>query len=502
MSSRDPSTSSPDPLTPSTQNVAKPGVRLAVVAVIACLAQFMVVLDSSIVNVALPAMKAGLGLSVGAQQWVVDGYLITFGGLLLLASRASDLFGRRRVFQIGLVVFTAASLLGGLAQDGVMLLVARFVQGAGAAALGPASLSLITASHTEPGRRTRALTWWGVAAAGAGAAGIVLGGVLTASLSWRWVLLVNVPIGAGLLVATFVALQASTASERRTRIDVPGAVTVTLGVAAIVYGVSAAPQDGWASGQVLAAIVAAIVLLAAFLLIESRTREPLIPREVFAEHNVRIGNVLTGCLGLVITAPLFFLSLYLQQVLGETALRAGLSLLPMAVVISVGVLASQKLIPGVGPKRLVLGGGLIAAGGLVWLAQLPVHSAYAVHVLAPTLIVGAGMSVTMMPAIVAATTGGDPRNAGVASGLINMCRQIGGALGLAALVTVASTVTHQGHTTGPESVVHGYRTALLVAAAVSLATAVLSLLLKEPRASAPAAPARRDEATADAGRPG
>ena len=469
----------------SPQRVAKPGVSLTVVAVIACLAQFMVVLDASIVNVALPAMKRGLGLSVDAQQWVVDGYLITFGGLLLLASRASDLYGRRRVFQIGLVVFTAASLLGGLAQDGVMLLAARLIQGAGAAALGPASLSLITASHTDPDKRTRALTWWGVAAASAGAAGIVLGGILTSTLGWRWVLFVNVPIGAGMIAATFAFLQPSTGPEGRSRIDLPGAATVTLAVAAIVYGVSAAPDKGWGSVQVLAAIIAGLGLLAAFVVIEKRTDEPLIPSAVLAVHNLRIGNLLTACLGIVITTPLFFLSLYLQQVLGESAIRAGLSLLPMVSVISIGVIASQRLIPKIGAKRLVVGGGLITAAGLVWLAQLPTHSAYATHVLAPTLIVGAGMSVMFMPAIVAATTGVEPRNAGIASGLINMSRQLGAALGLAALVTVASTVTRHSHLTGTGSVVHGYHTALLLVAAVSVATAIVSLSLKEtPRSSA------------------
>ncbi|WP_328606886.1 MFS transporter [Amycolatopsis sp. NBC_00345] len=462
------------------QEVAKAGVGVAVVAVIACLAQFMVVLDSSIVNVALPAMKEGLGLSANAQQWVVNGYLITFGGLLLAASRAGDLFGRRRVFQLGLAVFTAASLFGGLAQDGWMLLLARFLQGAGAAALAPSSLSLITASHADPRQRTRAMTWWGVAASSAGAAGVVLGGLLTASLSWRWVMLVNVPIGVGLFVAAFLCLRPSPASRDRIRIDIPGAVTVTLAAAAIVYGVSAAPDHGWASGPVLTALVAGIALLAAFVVIERRAAEPLLPLEVFAVHNIRVSNVLTLLMGIVITTPLFFLSLYLQQVLGESALRAGLSLLPMVSVISAGVLASQKLIPKVGPRRLVLVGCLVTAAGLGWLARLPVRPDYVAHVLLPTLVVGAGMSVTMMPAIVAATTGVAPRNAGVASGLINMCRQLGAALGLAALVTVASTVTRHSGVTGPASVVDGYRVALLVVAAVSVATGLLSLFLKGP----------------------
>lgn len=477
-----PATSSPGH---SPQNVARPGVRLAVVAAIACAAQFMVVLDSSIVNVALPSMKEGLGLSGTAQQWVVNGYLIAFGGLLLLASRASDLFGRRRVFQAGLVVFTAASLFGGLAQTGWMLLAARLVQGAGAAALAPSSLSLITASHTEPAQRARAMTWWGVAAATAGAVGIVLGGLLTAFLSWRWVLLVNVPIGVGLFAATFAFLAPSTAAGRRTRIDVPGAVTVTLAAAAIVCGVSIAPEHGWGSGQVLTALVGGVAAFAAFVAIEARADEPLIPREVFAVHNIRIGNILTVFMGVVITTPLFFLSLYLQQVLGESALRTGMSLLPMACVMSVGVFVSQKLIPLIGPRRLVLTGGLIAAAGLAWLAQLPTHSAYVVHVLAPTLVVAAGTSVTMMPGIVAATTGVATRNAGVASGLINMCRQLGAALGLAVLATVASAITSHSHPHGPAAVLQGYHTALLVVAAASVATALISLFLKGAEAPRP-----------------
>jgi EmrB/QacA subfamily drug resistance transporter len=440
----------------------------------------MVVLDSSIVNVALPSMKAGLGLSATAQQWVVNGYLIAFGGLLLLAARASDLFGRRRVFQLGLAVFSAASLFGGLATDGWMLLAARVVQGAGAAALAPSSLSLITASHADPGRRTRAMTWWGVAASSAGAAGIVLGGLLTASFSWRWVMLVNVPIGAGLLAAGLLLLRPTAPARDRARIDAPGAATVTLAAAALVYGVSIAPDHGWGSGQVLALLIGGLVLLAAFVAIERRTREPLIPPAVFALHNLRVGNVLTLWMGAVITAPLFFLSLYLQQVLGESALRTGLSLLPMVSVISVGVLLSQRLIPVIGPRRLVLAGGLVAAAGLLWLARLPAHPDYVGHVLLPTVVVGAGTSVTMMPAVVAATAGVAPRDAGVASGLINMCRQLGAALGLAALVTVAATVTHHSTATGSAAVVDGYRVAFYGLAAMSTVTALLALLLKVP----------------------
>ncbi|MFF5403385.1 MFS transporter [Streptomyces misionensis] len=465
----------PAPADP-THGVAKRGVALSAVAAVACAAQFMVVLDSSIVNVALPSMRSDLGLSTSAQQWVVNGYLVAFGGLLLFASRAGDLFGRRRVFHTGLVVFSAASLVGGLAQDGWMLLSARIVQGAGAAALAPSSLSLITASHTEPSRRARAMTWWGVAASSAGAAGIVVGGLL-ASVSWRWVMLVNVPIGVGLLIAGLLCL-APTTTGRRSRIDLPGAVAVTLSAAAIVYGVSAAPDAGWAAARVAAALVSGVVLLAVFVVVERRSGEPLIPLGIFSIANVRMGNILTLCLGAVITAPLFFLSLYLQQVLGQSAVRTGLSLLPMVAVVSLGVFLSQKLIPLFSARRLVVVGGTVAAAGLAWLGRLPVHSAYVGHVLLPTLVVGAGTSLIMMPAVVAATSGIDPRDAGVASGLINMCRQLGAALGLAALVTVATTVTGHSDGSGNAAVVDGYRTAFYALAALSLLGTGLALLLR------------------------
>ncbi|WP_435177737.1 MFS transporter [Actinacidiphila sp. bgisy145] len=478
-------TSAPPAADPS-HGVAKPGVALAAVAVVACVAQFMVVLDSSIVNVALPAMKAGLGLSAPTQQWVVNGYLVAFGGLLLFAARASDLFGRRRVFQTGLVVFSAASLAGGLAQDGWMLLAARVVQGAGAAALAPSSLSLITASHTEPSERTRAMTWWGVAASSAGAAGIVVGGLL-ASVSWRWVMLVNVPIGAGLLVASLTCLAPTATAQRRSRIDLAGALTVTLSAATFVYGVAAAPDAGWGAARVIGSLVAGAVLLAAFVAVERRSSEPLVPLGIFSVANVRMGNVLTLCMGAVITAPLFFLSLYLQQVLGHSAVRTGLSLLPMVAVISAGVLLSQKLIPVVGARRLVVVGGVVAAVGLVWLGRLPVRSDYVAGVLLPTVVVGAGTSLTMMPAIVASTSGIDPRDAGVASGLLNMCRQLGAALGLAVLATIAAGVTSHSGSGGNAAVVDGYRVAFYALAVLALGTAALALRLRPAPDTAAAA---------------
>jgi EmrB/QacA subfamily drug resistance transporter len=491
------SMSSTAPVSPvPEQAVIRPSVPLGIIVAIACVAQFMVVLDTSIVNVALPSMRVDLRLSVNAQQWVVDGYLITFGGFLLLASRASDLFGRKWVFQAGLGLFTLASLVGGLATSGGMLLAARIVQGIGAAALAPSSLSLITASHTDPKERTRALTLWSIAASSAGAMGMILGGVLTAELSWRWVLFVNVPIGVALFAAATAYLLPYAGRADRPRLDVPGAMTGTLGVGALVFGISEATDKGWASGTVVVALLAAVFLLLGFVLVERRSDQPLIPLTIFRHRNVRTANIVMACLGVAMTSTIFFLSLYLQQVLGDSALRAGLSLVPMAVVLIGGTFASKALIPVIGPRALLVIGALVAAGGLVWLSKLPTTSSYAAHVLLPTLLTGSGVSLMLLPIAFAATTGVAPQDAGLASGLLNMGRQIGGALGLAILVTIAASVTNHSRLQPHDAaVVHGYGTAFLIAAVVSVLAAVAGTFL---HVAPEAVPSPRAEARAEA----
>ena len=458
--------------------VARSHVSLGVVVAIACVAQFMVILDTSIVNVALPAMRAGLGLSTTDQQWVVDGYLIAFGGLLLLAARAGDLFGRRGVLQVGLMIFTAASLAGGLAQDAGLLLCARVAQGIGAAALAPSSLSLITASHPEGELRHRALAVWGAVGAAAAPIGMVLGGVLTSGLSWRYVMFVNVPLGLALLVASAVTLLGSAPSAGRGRLDVPGALTVTGGVALIVYGVSRATTAGWGSTSVIASLGAGVALLGAFGAIERRSRCPLVPLGVFAHRNLTAGNVVMACLGVCFTSSLFFVSLYLQQILGYSPVRTGLALLPMGILMVIGAFASKRLVPLVGARTVLVGGSIAGATGLAWLSRLPVHSAYAGHILGPTLVAAAGFSIMMFPVTVAATSGLESHLAGLASGLLNVGRQLGGAIGLAVLVTVAAGDTrHSQHRTPAAATVHGYHTALLICAAVSVAAAGISLAI-------------------------
>jgi EmrB/QacA subfamily drug resistance transporter len=464
--------------------LVRPHLPLAVVVAIACAAQLLVILDTTIVNVALPAMKQDLGLSASGQQWVVNAYLITFGGLLLFAGRAGDLFGRRRVFLAGLAVFTAASLAGGLAAGPGLLLAARIVQGAAAAALAPSSLSLITASHPEGPARTRAMSVWAATAVAGGAIGLVLGGALVTELSWRYVLLVNVPIGLALFAASAIALLPLPPAGDRQRLDVPGAVTVTAGTGALVYGISEATSRGWGSLLVTGALAAAVALLAGFAVIEFASPAPLVPLGIFRRRTISVANALMFLLGVLLTATLFFLSLYLQQVLGYSALRTGLAALPQSAILIATALTSPRLLPRLGARRLALTGTLLTAGGLAWLSRIPVHAAYASAVLGPILLIGLGLGLVMLPVTATATASMDARQAGLASALANTSRQLGGAVGLSLLVTIAATATSHSNLARPAAAtVHGYRTALAICAGVSLAAALVSLLLPSGRAA-------------------
>lgn len=456
------------------REVVKSTVPLAVVLVLACGAQLMVVLDGLIVNVALPQMRSALGLSLAAQQWVVTGYLITFGGLLLLAARVADLFGHRRVFLVGVAVFTLASLAGGLAHDGSVLLAARVVQGVGAAALAPSSLSLLTMTHTGE-HRARALSIWSATSGSAGALGLVLGGVVTGTLGWRWVLLINVPIGVALWIVASASLVPSRVADRAA-LDVPGAITVTLGIGALVYGISQAQQDGWGSIQVVVALVASAGLLAAFLAIERRSRAPLVPLPVLRRRNIIVANAIVACLGATMTATLYFLSLYQQRVLGDSPLRTGLALVPMSIVLTLGAIASKSLLPRFGVRRLVIVGAALMCAGLLWMATMSVRADYPVHILGPTLLWAAGARIVTMPCVALATGGVEAELAGLASGLVNTARQTGGAIGLAALAAVAAAAsTHAHDAQALDRVVHGYDVALITAAGVALLLALLAL---------------------------
>jgi MFS family permease len=386
-------------------------------------------------------------------------------------------------------VFIVASLAGGAAQSGGWLLAARFVQGLGAAALAPASISLIVKSPMDNHHRTRALGLWSVAASTGAAAGLVLGGVLTSLLGWRYVLYINVPLGAALLIAASLSLVPSTASRDWRRLDIPGALTVTLGVIAGVYGLSDASVSGWGSATVITTLAAAVVLLAAFAFIETRSAEPLVPFSMFRNRPLSIANLLMATLGVTLTATIYFLSLYEEQILRDSAIVTGLSLVPMTALFVIGALASRKLVPIYGPRMLLIAGAIITAAGLAWLSRIPVHSDYAADVLGPTVVTGAGMSLMIVPIVSAATIGIEHRLAGLASGLVNTGRQVGGAVGLAVLVTVAASVAHGSGHSPAAGVVHGYRTAFVISAAVSLASAAIAALLpaKTKPAEAPEA---------------
>lgn len=470
-----------------------------VILAIALMANFMVVIDITIVNVALPSMKAALGLSTNAQQWVVDAYLVTFGGFMLLAARAGDLLGRKRVFLVGLVIFSAASLIGGLAGSGTLLIGARVVQGIGAAVMGTSSLSLLTAFYHEGPARTRALALWSMTGAAASTIGLLLGGVLTSQLSWRYVLFVNVPVGVALIIATALSLSAARPRGANGRLDLPGALTFTVGVSALVYGVSEASIKGWGSIAVLAALAGAAALALAFIAVELRSDAPLVPLGVFRQRGLVAGNLAMACVGAALTSSLFFVTLYLQQIIGYGALRMGVAVVPMTVVLTLGPLVARRLGPRTGMRGLVIVGGLLAAGGLAWWG-LDLHTRldYATQALGPELLLGAGLGLMMLPLSTAATSGISRRQAGLASGLFNMARQLGGAIALAILVTVASTTARHSHLASPVlATLHGYRVALLVCAGIMLAATLVALALPRAKAaSRAAAPERAQRAAA------
>jgi EmrB/QacA subfamily drug resistance transporter len=467
------------------------------VLAICCTAQFMVVLDVSIVNVALPQMRQALGLSVTGQQWVVNAYTLTFAGLLLLGGRAADLYGRRRVFMIGLGLFTVSSLVGGLAQSGAWLITARAAQGVGGAILAPATLSLLTTRFVDPLERRRALGAWSATAASGAAVGVLAGGILTSLLDWRWVLFVNVPIGVALLAASWVALTESKLTGSRPSLDVPGALTVTVGLSALVYGIVSTDTHSWGSPQTLTALGIGVILLASFVIIESRfAAHPLVPLRIFRIRSLSAANGIAVAIGAALFGMYFFLSLYLQQANGYSPLRAGFAFFPAGLATMAGALVAPRLLGRIGVRRQLVTGELLAAAGLAWMSQASAGDSYFAHVLGPLLLVGVGLGLSFVPMTVSATAGVAPQEAGLASGLINTSRQVGGAVGLAVMATVAAS-TARAHVSGPgtidQALASGYDRAFAIAAGVLVAGAALALLLPgSPRVAGAQAEAEAD----------
>ncbi|MEU3606118.1 MFS transporter [Streptomyces sp. NPDC035033] len=411
------------------------GIALTVIA--AC--QLMVVLDATIVNIALPHIQDALSFSTTDLSWVLSAYTLTFGGLLLLGGRAGDILGRRRVFMAGILLFTFASLLGGFAQEPWHLLAARALQGVGGAIASPTALALITTTFPEGPERNRAFGVFAAVSAGGGAIGLLAGGMLTEWLDWRWVLFVNVPIG---LLIVFLAPRYIDESERHPgRFDVAGAATSTLGMAALVYGFIRASEEGWKDSLTIGSFVAAVLLLAAFALVESRAREPITPLRMFADRNRSGTYVIMLSLAAAMFGMFFFIVLWVQNVLGYSPIASGLAFLPVTVAIVTGAGLAQRFLPALGPKPFMVTGSTLTGIGLFWLTFIEADSGYADGVLGPMVLFGFGMGLNFVTLTLTAVSGVAQHEAGAASGLLNATQQVGGSLGLSILVTVFGTAS-------------------------------------------------------------
>ncbi|MFI8004636.1 MFS transporter [Streptomyces sp. NPDC086010] len=484
-------TSMPDD-SPPARLPARPRTRTWAVVAAACTGQFLVVLDVSVVNVALPSMRADLGLSASGLQWVVNAYAIAFAGFMLLGGRAADLYGRKRIFMTGLGLFTAASLAGGFAQEGWHLLAARAAQGLGAAVLSPATLTLLTAAVPEGPARTRAIGTWMAVGAGGGAAGGLVGGVLTDALSWRWVLLINVPVGALVLTGAALWLAEGRAGTRR-RVDLPGAVLVTAGLATTAYGIVQTEAAGWAAAGTLVPLSAGLALLGLFVRVEATSQAPLMPLRVLGVRAVSAANVSMLLLGSATFGMWYFMTVYAQNVLGYTPLEAGFALVPSSVAVFVAAKAAPGIMARTGAKPLTVAGFLIAAAGFAWQSTMGVHGSYLTAVCLPGVLMMTGSGLASTPLASLATSGAAPGDAGLVSGLINTSRTMGGALGLAVLSTVAAART--AGSGGAAEITAGYALAFRTSAGVLVAGAVMMLLWLPGhpgrRAGGPARPSSR-----------
>lgn len=453
------------------------------------LAQLMVVLDMTIVNIALPTAQADLAISDADRQWVITAYTLAFGGLLLLGGRLGDVLGRRRTLIIGLVGFAIASALGGIAQSFEVLIAARALQGVFAALLAPAALSMLNVTFTDARERARALGVYGAIAGGGAAIGLILGGALTQYVDWRWTLMVNVPIAALAVVGAALFLRDPLAGGVRVRLDIPGALLATGGLLAIVFGLSEAEQDGWTSGIVLGSLALGVALMAAFVAVERRTPHALLPLHLLRDRN-RVGALsAVGLSQIGMFGVFLFLTYYLQGVQGFSPMATGIAFLPMVVGMMTGAVGiSARLLPRVGPRRLMIPGLLIAAGALTFLTQIEVGSSYWAHVFPGLLFLGLGMGLTFMPSMATATGGVRGTDAGVVSATLNTTQQVGGSIGIALLNTIAASATTAWilDNGGPaadvnQAAVAGFTTAMWVSVAALLLAAATAAILVNAR---------------------
>ncbi|MCM1941537.1 MFS transporter [Streptomyces sp. G3] len=459
------------PSTPTRRISARRTPPTWLVVALACAGQFLVVLDVSVVNVALPSMRTDLGLGAQGLQWVVNAYAIAFAGFMLLGGRAGDLYGRKRMFLVGLGLFTLASLGGGFAQESWQLLAARAVQGLGAAVLAPSTLTLLTAAVPEGAARARAIATWTAVGAGGGAAGGLVGGVLVDGLSWRWVLLINVPVGAVVLAGAVRWLTESRGGERR-RLDLPGALLVTTGLATLAYGISQTESEGWTAGAALLPLLAGLVLLGLFLLVEARTAAPLIPLALLRLRSVASANVAMLVSGSSMFSMWFFMTLYTQNVLGYSPLEAGLALVPSSFAVILGSKAAPRFLPVLGARNVAVLGALVAAVGFGWQSTMTADGGYLTAIMIPGVLMMLGAGLTATPLASLAISGAAPGDAGLVSGLINTSRTMGGSLGLAVMSTIAAARSGGEHA-DPAALTDGYALVFRTATAILVVAAVL-----------------------------
>jgi EmrB/QacA subfamily drug resistance transporter len=455
--------------------------RRWIALILLCVAQFVVVLDASIVNVALPSIGKGLHFSDQNLPWVVNAYVIAFGGFLMLGGRAADLLGRRRVFMAGLLVVAVASLAAGFAANQGQLIAARAAQGLGAAIISPAALSIVTNLFRDGAERNKALGAWGAVAGSAGAAGVLLGGVLTDGLGWEWVLWVNVPVALVALVLTPGLIPESRSESATRHFDAAGAVRFTAGLSLLAYALLDASSAGWGSAKIISLLAASVALIGAFIVVELRSHAPLVPFRIFRLRTLTGANVVGILLGASLFSMFYFISLYMQQVLGYSPIHAGLSYLPLAVTIIIAAGLGGQLVTRFGFKPILAAGLAFVAVGLVWFSQVSVGGGFLTDILGPSVLAAIGLGFGFVTSTIAAVSGVKPQEQGLASGLINTSQQIGGALGLAVLSTIATTRTHDVMASGGSSFVKaltdGFQSAFLGGAVIAglgvLATLVL-----------------------------
>jgi EmrB/QacA subfamily drug resistance transporter len=451
-------------------------------------AQFMVVLDIAIVNVALPSIKTDLHFSEASLQWVITAYSIFFGGVLLLGGRLADLLGRRRLFAIGISIFTISSLLDGLAWSETSLIVFRSLQGLGAALASPAALSILTTTFKEGRERNLALGIWGAASGSGGAAGVLLGGALTSAFSWSWIFYINVPAGLIVLGLTPWLLRESRAELNHRHFDAAGAATITGGLMVLVYGMTRATQHGWGTTETIGLLAAAAALVAAFVVIELRSKAPLLPMRIFRLRTLAASNVAGLLLSAAVFSQFFLLTLYMQQVLHYSALKTGVAYVALTLSIIGFSGVAQAVATRIGVRPVLTAGLVLSAGGLVLYAQLPVHGHYFWDLFPAFLLSGIGLALSFVPMSIGALTGVKESEAGVASGLINTSQQIGGAIGVAAATTIATTFTahyvhaHPGVTAlSGGALTHGFQITFYALAAVAVAGAAVAALMMESK---------------------